>query len=203
MKRLITLLTFVTAIGLAAPTFAQPADEAPTPAPEVTAEPAAAPAPAPAAEPAPAPAAEPAPPVPTTLVPVVVPEPAPAVADNSPALAELLTHAIKILGGLLALMLIWLSTKGVTFFEKKTSIDIPLKTEEMIAGWAEHAAGYAEEQAHKFLKKHEKKMEAPDKLEAGLGFGLALAEEYGLPNLAKDKLTKYIEARLGIKRTTA
>lgn len=191
MKRLLTTLTILCCLCLGA-AYAQPADEAPTPAPEVTAEPAAEPAPAPMAEPAPAPD-------PKVEVPITV-APQPAVQEESPVAAQVLLYVIQVLGGLLSLFLIWLSKKGITYFEAKTKIDIPAKTEEMIAGWADNAAGYAEEQAHKFLKKHEKKMEGPDKLEAGVSFGLALAKEYGLDTLAKDKLTKYIEARLGTKR---
>ena len=43
-------------------------------------------------------------------------------------------------------------------------------------------------------------MKGPEKLEAALGFGLALADEHGITDLGKEKLIKYIESKLGETR---
>jgi hypothetical protein len=122
------------------------------------------------------------------------------VEEEQPVLSRVLGHAIELLASILMILMGLLAKKATTFFERKTKIDIPAKQEEMIAAWAGKAVTYGKEKAHQFRKEKGEKMKGPDKLEHALSFGLSLAEEHGLPDLAKDKLTKYIEAKLGEER---
>lgn len=116
------------------------------------------------------------------------------------ALGGLLVQIIELLGIILGLLAAWLMKKGITYVEKKTKVDIPAKYEEMLAEWAGKAVNYASEKAHQFAVEKGEKMKGPDKLEAALGFGMALAEEHGVTKLGKEKLVKYIESKLGETR---
>ena len=200
MKKLANIM-FATLVvfGVSGTAFAQPAADAPATEPAVDTAPDTT-APEPAAEPAPAPeeaapAPAPAPEAPKAEVPA-----APA---EQPAAARLLSYTIEAVATLLMVLIGFAVRKVSKFFHEKTKIEIPAKTEDMISAWGEKAVGYAKEKAHQYVTEKGEKMKGPDKLEVALGFGLGLAEEYGLPNLAKDKLTKYIEAHLGTTRAEA
>ena len=117
--------------------------------------------------------------------------------EPEPVFSRILGHAIEIIATILLLLATWATKKAVTYFEKKTNIDVPAATEAMIADWAGRAVNYAEEKAHQYKSSKKRKMKGPDKLEAALSFGLALAEQHKLPDLAKDKLEAYIESKLG------
>ena len=114
--------------------------------------------------------------------------------------SQILSTIIEIIAAALGLLLIWLTKNGISFLEKKTKIDIPHQTEEMIADWAEKGVYYATEKAHQYLLEHGEKMKGPEKLDAALKFALSLADEHKLSTIAKEKLVKYIEARLGMDR---
>ena len=124
-------------------------------------------------------------------------------AEPEPVLSVILGHVIEVVATALALLVAWGVRKATKYFEAKTKIDIPDKMEIMIANWASKSVDYAEEKAHQFRKAKKRKMKGPDKLEAALGFGLSLAEEHGMTELAKEKLEMYIEAKLGEKRQEA
>jgi len=203
MKHLakITLITILvsfsgqSAFAQEAPPAAEPAVETPAPAATPTATTPDAPAPVaePAAEPAPAPSAEPE--KVSALEPVVA-------ESASPALSRVMTHVIELMATLLMVLMTALIGKATSYFTKKTKIEIPAKTEEMLASWGGKAVNYASEKAHQYNAEKGELMKGPDKLEVALGFGLSLAEEHGMADLAKEKLTKYIEAHLGEKRSS-
>lgn len=115
-------------------------------------------------------------------------------------LSQVLTTLIDIIAAALGVLLIWLTKNGISFLEKKTKIDIPQQMEETLAEWAEMGVHYATEKAHQYLKENGEKMKGPDKLDTALSFAMSLAEEHKLSAVAKEKLVKYIEARLGMDR---
>lgn len=122
------------------------------------------------------------------------------VLEEPSAVSQILSTIIEIIAAALGVLLIWLTKNGISFLEKKTKIDIPQKTEEMIAEWAEMGIHYAVEKAHQYLKENGEKMKGPEKLDAALKFAMSLAEEHKLSAIAKEKLVKHIESRLGMER---
>lgn len=187
MKKLITTMTVALILALSTPAFAQDFDAgAEAPAVVETAPAETAPQPE-AVEKVESATEEPA-----------EEAPAPEAADSmSPALSKLMTHVFELLGTLMMLLMTALIAKASAYFTKKTKIEIPAKTEEMIAEWGRKGVNYANEKAHQYAKEKGEAMPIPDKVEHALSFGISLAEEYGLPNLAKEKLVKYTESHLG------
>lgn len=121
-----------------------------------------------------------------------------------PVKASAMTDAtemiIQMVGAVLAAALVLLVKKAITYFEAKTKIDIPLQTEKMMESIAEKAANYAREKAHQANQASPNKMKGPEKMEAALTFGLDLAQQYKLDEIAREKLTRAIEAQLGKER---
>jgi hypothetical protein len=117
------------------------------------------------------------------------------------AATSFLEQFIQLVGAVLAAVLIVLARKAMVYFEQKTKIDIPANTETMISDWAGKAVDYAKEKAHQYNQANPGKMRGPEKLEVALNFGLELAEQYKIADVAKDKLVKAIEAQLGSTRT--
>jgi len=187
MKKIITTLTIVCALLLPATAFSQAMD-AGVPAVVET-------APVPTA-----PQPEAVPVVESVTAPVAAVAEAPA---KAPAFTRLMDQVIEIIAALLMLMVAFLTQRATSYFTKKTKIEIPAKTEETIAAWGKKAVHYASEKGHQFAAEKGEAMKGSEKLEHALGFGLGLAEEYGMTNLAKDKLTKYIESHLGESRTAS
>ena len=141
---------------------------------------------------------------PVTIVHPVVDAAAPGVeitqTKEMSGVAQILNSVIEVITAALGLLLIWLTKSGISFLEKKTKIDVPQKMEDMMFGWAEMGVHYATEKAHQYLNEHGEKMKGPEKLDAALKFAMALAEEHKLSTVAREKLTRYIEARLGMNR---
>lgn len=185
MRRILAAIVVLLVLGLG-PVQAQPVD----PGVDTSLE-----------EAADAPAAQPTAPAvnePVATTPVAVP--VVSIPAEDPALSRVMGHVIDIIAAVLGTLLIALVGIGMRYFSKKTGIEIPARMEELVRGVADDAINYADEQAHKYLKEHGKALETSKKLEAGLGFGLSVAEEHKLPTLAREKLTKYIESRLGATR---
>lgn len=113
---------------------------------------------------------------------------------------ELLLMVLKIIFSVLGILGTWLVTKAIGFFEKKTKIDIPTTTENLLFSWADQGIGFAYEKSHKELKEHGKKLKGPEKMEIAVGFLNEMIEKYGLHTKGQKKLEDYIEARLGLKR---
>ena len=117
----------------------------------------------------------------------------------STATQEILVKVIEIVGTLLGVVATWAVWKAKSYFEKKTKIDIPEKYEALMESWAQKGVNYAKEIAHKKAKESVI-YKGPEKLELALKFGLDLAEEHKLDARAKEKLEKYIHAKLGEAR---
>lgn len=101
--------------------------------------------------------------------------------------------AVSVLGS-------FLIGKGITYFEKKTNIDLPRATEDMIFGWADQAIGLATEKAHQVLQNEGKILGGNEKMNIALQFVLDIATKYNLEGLVADKLRNYIDSKLGSKR---
>lgn len=195
MKHFAKIALITILLSLTGPSaFAQ--DAPATEAPVVVVAPAVEPAPAPVVAPVETPA-----PVEPAAAPVVKVS-APEAAADASAFSQVMTHVIELMATLLMLLMTALIAKATSYFTKKTKIEIPAKTEEMLAVWGSKAVNYASEKAHQYNASKGETMKGPEKLEVALGFGLSLAEEHGMADLAKEKLTKYIEAHLGEKRSS-
>jgi hypothetical protein len=121
------------------------------------------------------------------------------VADTNAA-QEITFLIAKILFSALSILTTYLVGKAIGYFEKKTKIDIPASTEDLMHKWADKAIGYADEKSHQAIKKYGKKLTGPEKLEIALKFVTGMAKQYDLAALADEKLTEYIEAKLGLNR---
>ena len=131
--------------------------------------------------------------------------PALAMAQDAPvadtnAAQDITFLVAKIIFSVLSMLTAWLVTKAIGYFEKKTKIDIPASTEALLHKWADKGIGYADEKSHQAIQKHGKKLTGPEKLEVALKFVIGMAKQYELPAMAEDKLTEYIEAKLGLNR---
>jgi hypothetical protein len=115
-------------------------------------------------------------------------------------ISELLMMVLKVVFSILGILTTWLVTKGITFFERKTKIDIPASYENTIFGWADKGIGLANEKAHQTLKEQGKKLKGPEKMDIALGFVNTLIQQHKLDAMAQDKLKTYIEAKLGMTR---
>ena len=122
------------------------------------------------------------------------------VAADTNAVQDITFLIAKIIFSVLSMLTAWLVAKAISYFEKKTKIDIPASTESLLHKWADKGIGYADEKSHQAIQKHGKKLTGPEKLEIALKFVLGMAEQYELPKMAENKLTEYIEAKLGLNR---
>lgn len=121
-------------------------------------------------------------------------------ADGPSVVSRLVDSALEILAPVVALFAMWAAHKLIKVFESKTSIDVPAKTEEMIDEWLLKAVAYAEEKGRTAVKTQLEPIKGPEKLEMAVNFVLDLAEKYNLKGLTKEKVTKMVEAKLGLTR---
>ena len=122
-----------------------------------------------------------------------------AEAADPGALSRVVDKLIEVAAGVLAILIPYVLWKVRAFVEKKTKIDIPEKTEAMLEAWAMKGLHYAKEIAHQKTKENIT-LKGPEKLELALKFGLDLAEEHKIDKKAKEKLEKYVHAKLGEAR---
>ncbi len=118
--------------------------------------------------------------------------------ENS--LTRLADIVFEILVPIVVIFATWGAHRLIALFEKKAKIDVPAKIEEQIDGWIERGIALAEEKSRAKVKSKTAKLTGPEKLEMAAGFVLDLVEKYKLQDLAKEKIEKRIEARLGTKR---
>lgn len=93
-----------------------------------------------------------------------------------------------------------LITKAISYFEKKTKIDVPAAAENTLLGWADAAIGFAHEKAYQLLQSEGKVLSGNDKLNIALQFVLSIAKEHNIEGIAEDKIKDYINSKLGTKR---
>lgn len=119
----------------------------------------------------------------------------------SPATAQQVADSfIQIIAGVLLVVLTWGARKAVVFFEAKTGIDIPQRTEAQLDTWIEHGIGLAEEKAHQKAKEKLGTLRGPEKLAIATDFVWGLVQKYKLEQYTKDAITEKVEAALGVKR---
>ena len=119
------------------------------------------------------------------------------------AAQDFLLMAVKIVFTILSVLTTWLVGKAIVFFERKTTIDIPASTEDLMYKWADRGIGLATEKSHQAVKKHGKKLKGPEKLEIALKFVSDMVKKYKLEAMAEEKLTEYVESKLGLNRKDA
>lgn len=108
----------------------------------------------------------------------------------------LLKTAFSILSVLVSVLLV----RVISYFEKKTKIDIPAATEKMLFDLADQAIGLAYEKAHQLLEKEGKILGGSEKLNAALQFVMNIATKHNLEGIEEEKIKDYINAKLGTKR---
>lgn len=106
---------------------------------------------------------------------------------------KLVLSVVSVLGSILIM-------KAISYFEKKTKIDIPAATEKMLFDWADQGIGLAHEKAHQILQKEGTVLGGNEKLNVALQFVLDIATKHNLEGLAEEKLKDYINSKLGSKR---
>lgn len=107
---------------------------------------------------------------------------------------------MKIIFSVLGILATYLTTRAISYFEKKAKIEIPADTEKMIFDWADQAVGLAHEKAHQVLQKTGTSLNGNEKLDIATQFVMDLAKKHKLDSIAEIKLNEYINAKLGIKR---
>jgi hypothetical protein len=117
-------------------------------------------------------------------------------ATPSPAMARVIDMAIYILGGAIGVVLTWLAHRLVALLEKKIGLKLGAEKEAKLDKLIKDAIAFGEEQAHKAVKKNETALKMSDKMEAAAGFAVDLADKYGVDEIAREKATKLIEAKL-------
>jgi len=118
---------------------------------------------------------------------------APAYAGTGGALLGLGDDAITAIAGAATALFGWLlhtKIKNETVTKNSALLDEVIK----------NAIGYAAQLAHKKLKASEPAMAASEKLGAAIGYADDMIKHHKLPALAKDKLGKLIESKLGSVR---
>lgn len=126
--------------------------------------------------------------------------PAVAFAADDPALYTLLSTLIDIVAPVLMVLAGWIAWKLTKIFEAKTGYDVPANLEARLDAWAAQGVAYAEEQGRKALKANQDKLEMGAKKELALGYILDMAKTAGVPDLARDKLEKLVEAKVAMSR---
>lgn len=137
-----------------------------------------------------------APAVTPVIVPIAATAPAATPATvQEPAAARFLNELIDILlkAAILPLV-IWATGRLISYFEKKSGVHVSDETKARINGYMEQGVNYAEEQAHKAIKKNEKKLEMPEKLEHAASFIMDIADKKDAKDWTADKVKKMIEA---------
>jgi len=117
------------------------------------------------------------------------------------AFGEILMEVVALVFSLLGLVATWLTAKGIKYFEKKTSIDVPAAYEATLAEWASKGVGLAQEKSHQQLQKLGTKLKGPEKMEVAVRFVRTMAENYGWDDIAEEKVRDYVESKLGLDRT--
>jgi len=115
---------------------------------------------------------------------------------GDPVASQALTYVIEVASALLLVLLAWASAKASAWMKAKTGIEVNA----MLSSFAMQGIAFAEEKAHQAVKANGEKLRGPEKLELALQFAIDLAEANGLPKKAQEKLSDYIEARLGLDR---
>jgi len=118
----------------------------------------------------------------------------------SPAAAKLIDMAIYVLGGVISVILTWLAHRLVAVLEKKMGLKVDAEQQAKLDKLIEDAIAFAEEQAHKAVKKNETALKMSDKMEHAAGFAVDMADSYGIDDLAREKAMKLVEAKLNKTR---
>ena len=129
---------------------------------------------------------------------------APVASPLSPVKQAALMRLIELALGLVGIAL----SAVVTFYVRRLLATAAMKAGmklgeaelAMVDAWLDKALRYAEEQARKAIKAKGAALTMGEKLEAGAGHALDLADQYGVPGWARVKVRALIEARLGETR---
>lgn len=117
---------------------------------------------------------------------------------DASALSKLVEMAVQVGMPVLSLFAAWLAHRLVKAFEDKTKIQLPAQTQAMIDDWVHKGVMYAEQKAQAAIDGKLAAIKGPDKLEMAANFVLDLASQHGYDALARDKVEKLIESKLGI-----
>lgn len=116
------------------------------------------------------------------------------------ALYTLLDTLLNVLLPILTILGSYAVWKAKKWFEAKTKFDIPEKYDSQLDRWVEKGVVYAGEKARTALKNNEEKLTMGKKKELALSYVNDMIEQYNLPQVAEEKLTKMVEAKLGYVR---
>lgn len=125
-----------------------------------------------------------------------------AVAVGAPAIHEFVDAVIKIAIGVISLLATWGATRAISFFEKKTKIDIPERQEAMVDHWIRQGIALAEEKAHQKAKDN-LKLEPSAKRDMALAFAWDMAQRFELADWTKARIEDKLHAALGTSRRRA
>lgn len=99
----------------------------------------------------------------------------------------------------LAILVPWAVGKGLSWFEKKTKIDIPSREEKLVEDLIRGGLNLAEERAHQ-AKSGGDKMGKDKKRDTAVDFAWEAIQRAGLDKWTKDMIDKKMHAMLGASR---
>ena len=128
---------------------------------------------------------------------VVTPEPDTA---QSPAAIRLIDMLFDILSAALLILVPYFVHRLLSYFEKKTGLELSPYMQDKIDGLLDKGIAYAEEQGRKAIKKKEKALTMSEKLEHGANYVLDLADAVDAKGWTTEQVKKMLEGRLNQTR---
>jgi hypothetical protein len=119
--------------------------------------------------------------------------------DSGEVWGTVMENLLPIVSAIVLPVLLILVRKFIQWLEIKLDFEISEAAELKILSLIEEGIRYAEEQAKKALKDGEK-LSAESKLGLAIEYVVERCKDLGLPELARDKLVKLIEAKIVITR---
>jgi hypothetical protein len=119
--------------------------------------------------------------------------------DSGEVWGTVLENLLPIVTAVLLPVLLVLVRKFLLWLEVKLDFDMNEAIELKILSLIEEGILYAEEQALKALKDG-KKLGSDDKLRLAIEYVVERCRDLGLPELARDKLVKLVESKVGVTR---
>lgn len=118
------------------------------------------------------------------------------------AMGRVLDFAFQLLLALGVPFAYWIIHRITGAVETKLGFTIPAPLTEELDSLLGKGIAYAEQKAAVVVKAGGDKLKGPAKLEIAANFVLDLAEQYKLPEMAKDKVEKLLESKLGLTLPT-
>jgi hypothetical protein len=117
-------------------------------------------------------------------------------ADTEPAGVALLEWVVYLATTVALAVAGWVALKASSWLKAKTGVE----TEVLLKSIAEGAVSLAEEKAYKYAKEAGAKLSSSSKRETAMDFARDRIKEYGLDSKLENKVSAYVDGKLGTTR---